>query len=91
MPLPYSLERKPHLDRVFTKLAKKDPAQLRAIHNKVKQIIENPHRFKPLGAKMKNMRRVHILKSFVLVYEIHESEKIVELWDYDHHDRIYRK
>jgi len=89
--LAYGLERKPHLDRAFAKLAKKDPVQLQAIHKKIKQILEGPYRFKPLGAKMKNMRRVHIHKSFVLVYEIHENEKIVELWDYDHHGRIYGK
>ncbi len=87
----YELKRKKHLDKVFAKLAKKDPEQLKAIWKKVKQILEDPYRFKPLSALMKNKRRVHIYKSFVLVYEIHEKEKIVELWDYDHHDRIYRK
>ena len=60
-----------------------------AIWKKVKQILDDPHRFKPLSASMKNKHRVHIYKSFVLVYEIHEKEKIVELWDYDHHDKMY--
>ncbi|MBN1940740.1 MAG: type II toxin-antitoxin system mRNA interferase toxin, RelE/StbE family [Candidatus Diapherotrites archaeon] len=90
MNLAYSLKRKPHLDKVFSKIAKKDPIQLQAIWKKIKQVLEDPHRFKPLSATMKNKRRVHIYKSFVLVYEIHEKEKIVELWDYDHHDNIYK-
>ena len=38
---------------------------------------------------MKNKWRVHIYKSFVLVYVIDEKEKIIELLDYDHHDNIY--
>lgn len=88
--MPYSLKRKKHLDKVFSKLAKKDPVQLKAIQKKVKQILEEPHRFKPLSGAMKNKRRVHIYKSFVLIFEIHEKEKVVELWDYDHHDNIYR-
>jgi len=89
--LAYELKRKEQLDKVFAKLSKKDPEQLKAIWKKVKQILENPYRFKPLSATMKNKRRVHIYKSFVLIYEIHEKEKIVELWDYDHHDKIYRR
>ena len=89
--MPYELKAKPSLDKIFEKIGKRDPAQLRAINKKVKQILEDPYRFKPLGATLKNKRRVHIYKSFVLVYEIHENEKIVELWDYDHHDKIYRR
>jgi len=89
--LPYELKRKEHLDKIFKKIGKRDPEQLDAINKKVKQILEDPYRFKPLGAMLKNKRRVHIYKSFVLVYEIHESEKTVELWDYDHHDKIYKK
>ena len=88
--LPYQLTRKPHLDKIFAKIGKKDPEQLRAIRNKIKQIAENPHRFKPLSATMKNKYRVHIYRSFVLVYTVHENEKTVELLDYDHHDNIYR-
>jgi addiction module RelE/StbE family toxin len=40
---------------------------------------------------MKGARRVHISKSFVLVYEIDEKSKVVRLLDYDHHDKIYKK
>jgi mRNA-degrading endonuclease RelE of RelBE toxin-antitoxin system len=37
------------------------------------------------------MRRVHIDKSFVLVFSIDETEKTVIIEDYDHHDKIYKK
>jgi len=40
---------------------------------------------------MKGTRRVHVAKSFVLVYEFDENNKIIRLLDYDHHDKIYRK
>lgn len=74
---------------MFAKIWKKDPEQLNAIKNKIKQILEDPQRFKPLSATMKNKWRVHIYKSFVLVYAIYEKEQVVELLDYDHHDNIY--
>ncbi len=38
---------------------------------------------------MKGMRRVHIGKSFVLVFEIIEKENKVIFLDLDHHDNIY--
>ncbi len=87
----YSLRIKPHLIKVFEKLAKRDPVQHEAIQKKVKQILEDPRRFKPLSGSMKNKFRVHIMGSFVLVFSIIESELAVEILDYDHHDSIYRK
>ncbi|KYC44809.1 MAG: hypothetical protein APG12_00003 [Candidatus Methanofastidiosum methylothiophilum] len=53
--------------------------------------MSTPYLFKPLKGDMKGARRVHISKSFVLVYAIDEKNKIIRLLDYDHHDKIYRK
>ncbi len=86
----YSLRVKPHLVKVFEKIAKRDPVQHEAIQKKVKQILGDPHHFKPLHGAMKNKFRVHIMRSFVLVFAIIENEKTVELLDYDHHDNIYQ-
>lgn len=84
----YSLDISQHADRIFSKLAKKDKTQLEAINKKIKQILENPQRFKPLRGDMKGSRRVH-LDPFVLVYEIDESSKTVRILDYGHHDNVY--
>jgi len=86
----YSLYIPDHLDKIFSKLAHRDKTQLEAINKKIKQILENPHHFKPLRGAMKGERRVHI-ESFVLTYEIDEQNKVVRLLDYDHHDNIYEK
>jgi len=87
----YKLEVSENLDRIFAKLSKKDKKSLEIIDNKIKHILENPYQFKPLRNKMSGIRRVHIGKSFVLTYEILESEKIVRILDYDHHDKIFKK
>ena len=63
--------------------------QVEIIDKKVLQILENPHHFKPLRGDMHGARRVHIDKSFVLVYEIDEEKKTVIVLDYNHHDKIY--
>ncbi len=84
----YALAVREGVDRKFSKLAKRDRAQLEAIHKKVRQILDDPHRFKPLRVPMQNMRRVHV-GPFVLVYEVDEGSKTVTLLDYEHHDKVY--
>ncbi len=86
----YQLAIKESLDKKFKKLQKKDKTMLHLIDSKVKDILDDPRRFKPLRKPLQNKRRVHISGSFVLVYEIDEKEKLVTLLDFDHHDNIYK-
>ncbi|MDD5163331.1 MAG: type II toxin-antitoxin system RelE/ParE family toxin [Candidatus ainarchaeum sp.] len=87
----FFLETRKHVDRVFEKIAKKDPAQEEAVKRKIKEILEDPYRFKPLKKPMQGKRRVHTYGPFVLTYSINEKEKKVTIEDYDHHDKIYKK
>ena len=86
----YRLAVKESLDKKFKKLQKKDNEMLRLINKKVQDILEDPYRFKPLRKPLQNKRRVHVGGSFVLVYEINEEEKVVTLFDFDHHDNVYK-
>lgn len=85
----YELEVVEHLHKLFKKMAKREKYVLDAIENKVREIRENPYHYKPLGAPMQNMRRVHIMGSFVLVYSIDESRKTVVLHKFAYHDEAY--
>ena len=85
----YSLEVSEKIDKIFLKLKKRDWKQLKIIDNKVREILKNPHHYKPLRGDMHGSRRVHIDSSFVLTYEIDDIRKVVRLLDYDHHDNIY--
>ncbi|MBA7696242.1 hypothetical protein ES703_104885 [subsurface metagenome] len=86
----YKLAVKESLDKKFKRLRKKDKEMLRFINRKVQDILEDPYRFKTLRKPLQNKRRVHVGGSFVLIYEINEKEKIVTLFDFDHHDNIYK-
>ena len=86
----YRLAIKEKLDKKFKKLQKKDKEMLRLIERKVRDILEDPYRFKPLRRPLHNKRRVHIGGSFVLIYEVNEEEKMVTLFDFDHHDNVYK-
>ncbi len=86
----YKLEIKPTADKIFVKLAKRDKVQLKRIKKKIKQILEGPNRFKPLKYPLDGYRRVQI-GSYVIIYDIDEKSKTVTIYDYDHHDNIYKK
>ena len=85
----YTIDSTNKFKKITKKLFKKDPNQLKALEKKANEILENPYRFKPLTGKLTGIYRVHIMKSFVLTYEVLEKEKIVKFLDYDHHDKIY--
>ncbi|MFH1421055.1 MAG: type II toxin-antitoxin system RelE/ParE family toxin [Candidatus Aenigmatarchaeota archaeon] len=71
------------------KLAKKNKPLAEALNSKVEEILQNPYHYKPLRSPMEHMRRVHILKSFVLIFSIDEKNKTVILQNLAHHDEAY--
>lgn len=86
----YSLEISLTAQEKFEKLRKKNKLALQAVGRKLKQVLEEPYRFKPLKAPLQGRWRVHIDSSFVLIYLVDEGRKTVVVLDYDHHDKIYR-
>lgn len=85
----YNLGFKESAHSKLKKATKRDVRKYEIVNKKIDQILENPYQFKPLRAPMQNFRRVHIDKSFVLIYSIDEPNKKVIIEDYDHHDNIY--
>jgi YafQ family addiction module toxin component len=73
------------------KLSKKDRSLYDAVLAKTKEILENPTHYKPLRYDLKGLRRVHLEKSFVLVFEVDEENRAVTLVDLRHHDDIYSR
>lgn len=87
----YVYEMRKSVENIFFKLAKKNPKQLEIIYDKIEEIRLNPHHYKNLSSPLQHLRRVHIDKSFVMVFSIEESKKLVIIEDYDQHDKIYKK
>lgn len=85
----YNYEFRKSVEKIFKKLAKKNPKQLDIIYNKIKEVIKEPQHYKNLRKPLQHLKRVHIDKSFVLVFSVDESTKTVIFEDYDHHDNIY--
>jgi len=78
------------VDKLFAKMGKRDKHNLEIIYKKLEEICENPAKFKPLGSPMQHLRRVHVLKSFVITYSMDEDAHTIWIEDFDHHDNIYQ-
>ena len=77
------------LNKKLEKLKKREKVRFEATTKKISEIQQNPEHYKPLRHDLKNLRRAHIDKSFVLVFRIEDST--IKFLDLDHHDKIYKK
>jgi YafQ family addiction module toxin component len=73
------------------KLCKKNNTLREILEKKMNEIIENPHHYKPLKYDLAGEKRVHIMKSFVLKFEVDEKNKVVKFIFFGHHDEAYRR
>ena len=93
MPFDYDFSEK--LKGIIEKLKKKDPKRTDIIYRKVKQIINSDEitieHYKNLGYALKDTKRAHIDKSFVLTFKYDKSRRFILFVDFDHHDNIYKK
>tara|TARA_Y100000310_G_C20280247_1_gene622258 strand:+ start:32 stop:307 length:276 start_codon:yes stop_codon:yes gene_type:complete len=78
---------------VIRKLAKKDKIRVTILNKKIKEIITNDHlsidRYKNCRYDLKEYKRVHIDKSFVLLFKINKQKNIIYFWKLKHHDDVY--
>lgn len=81
----------PKCKREINKACRKNPILRKVLENKMNEIVNFPHHYKPLKHDLAGERRVHILKSFILKFEIDEVGKVVIFLAFEHHDNAYRR
>jgi len=81
----------PSCEKQIVKLCRKNPVLASALENKITEIICFPDRYKPLKHSLAGENRVHITKSFVLRFQINESEQKIIFTFFGHHDEAYRR
>jgi YafQ family addiction module toxin component len=87
----YSASIKPSCKKTIRKLCKKNSEFKKALMNKMQEVIEDPLHYKPLKYDYSGKRRVHIMKSFVLVFKVHEEANRIEFLKLEHHDDAYKR
>ncbi len=80
------------LYNVLKKLSKKNKKRYEIIWKKINELVHNSdiEHYKNLKFPMNYLKRVHIDKSFVLVFEYNKVDDKVRFYDLEHHDKIYK-
>ena len=77
------------------KISKKDRKKSDIINRKIKEIVNSDsisiEHYKNLRYDLKEFKRVHIDKSFVLTFKVDIPNNFILFVDFDHHDTVYRK
>lgn len=78
----------------INKLLKKDKKKVEIINKKIKEIIncsnDSINHYKNLRYDLKDFKRVHIDKHFVLIFKVDYENNFILFSDFDHHDNVYR-
>ncbi|MFH1440206.1 MAG: type II toxin-antitoxin system mRNA interferase toxin, RelE/StbE family [Candidatus Woesearchaeota archaeon] len=78
---------------IIKKLNKKDRKKSLIIAKKIQEIINNDEksieRYKNLKNVMKDRKRVHIDKHFVLIFKVDKENNFILFTDFNHHDKVY--
>jgi YafQ family addiction module toxin component len=88
----YNFKKSKHLDRILSKLSKKDKELFEQVIKKIEEVINsyNIEHYKNLRHDLKDYKRVQV-GSFVLVFRYNKKEDLIYFIDFDHHDKIYKK
>ncbi|MCK4328011.1 MAG: addiction module toxin RelE [Candidatus Diapherotrites archaeon] len=80
------------LETKLKKLHKKDGKTYTAVMAKIAEIVSSPKitRYKNLRKPLQDFKRVHIQKSFVLVFKYDQTKDLVKFYDFEHHDKAYK-
>lgn len=86
----YEIKMSEDLEKTLEKIKNKDRSHAQKILKKMDEISENPSRYKNLKRPLQHLKRVHINKSFVLLFSVDEENNIVFFKQYCHHDQSYK-
>ena len=85
----WGLELSAEFKRDYRRRCAKDAAFRAVVDKKVAQVRENPLHHKPLRKPLQGLRRVHVMGSFVIVFEPITDREVVRLLRLAHHDEAY--
>ena len=87
----YRYEIAPSLQKELIVLSRRDPVLYEAAVKKMAQIArcENPHHYKNLRHNMKEHKRAHVKRHFVILFRVDDAERLIFFECLDHHGNVY--
>ncbi len=86
----YAVEKR--LRKKLAKLHKKDGRRYEAFMKKLRELLtcSNPDHYKNPRKPLQHLKAVHIDSHFVLTFRYSRKEDLIELYDLDHHGKVYK-
>jgi YafQ family addiction module toxin component len=92
--LPFKYDFSDELEETLDKLYKKDRKLFEAILKKIDEVSSRDETtidfYKNLRHELKEFKRVHIAKSFVLMFKVFKEKKFILFDRFAHHDNVYK-
>lgn len=92
--MPFKYDVSDELEDTLNKLFKKDKKRYNYVLKKIEEVASRDSEtidfYKNLKHNLKEYKRVHIDKSFVLIFKVFKKEKFILFDRLDHHDNIYK-
>ncbi|MFH1256636.1 MAG: hypothetical protein V1494_05075 [Candidatus Diapherotrites archaeon] len=93
--MPFSFDLSDELKATISVLAKKDKKMAEILNKKIKQIADSDgttiDHYKNMQYGLKEYKRVHIAKSFVLFFKVFKEKNFILFDKFGHHDDMYRR
>ena len=93
--MPFKYDFSDELEETLDKLFKKDRKRYEAIMKKAEEIASRDlatiEFYKNLMHGKKEYKRVHIDRSFVLLFKVFKEEKFILFDKFGHHDDVYKR
>ncbi len=93
--MPFTFDLSDELKATIAVLAKKDKATTEALHKKINQVIACDEKtidhYKNLRYNLKEYKRVHVAKSFVLLFKVFRDKNHIIFDKFRHHDDAYKR
>ncbi|MCR4369177.1 MAG: addiction module toxin RelE [archaeon] len=93
--MPFKYDFSDELEETLARLFKKDRKTYEAILKKASEIASRDSSsidfYKNLRHGMSDYKRVHVARSFVLIFKVFKKERFILFDRFDHHDNIYER
>lgn len=93
--MPFKYDTSDELEELLGKLFKKDRKRYEATMKKMEEVASRDSGtiefYKNLRYDQKEYKRVHIDKSFVLLFKVFKKENFILFDRLDHHDNVYKR
>jgi len=93
--MPFKYDFSDELEETLEKLFKKDRKMYEALMKKIEEVASRDETtiefYKNLRYDLKEYKRVHIAKSFVLFFKVFKEKNFIMFDKFGHHDDVYKR